>query len=682
MRARILAVALLTGVAYAEESDAPQVLAPWIVTETRLTPDPAPTRATAVLPAEAWSGRAVATLADAFRQIPGAMMLDSFGGFEPPRLSIRGSGLQSAPSSRGLALLLDQLPLGLADGSFNSALLDPQLASRVEVQRGLDGWRTAPATMGGALDLRSDDRTWPTDAAAALRTEAGSFGAWRSQARGTYARDHYAASGAVSFQTQDGFRAHSAQRREAMRTALRRRLDGDTEATVAWYHVDARYDVPGPLTWSAALLAPRSVSADARRDQPHRASTFNRVTASVGQHTTARELEGGVAWGRTTDGFQQLQANGISDSRSDDVSVHVMAAPHLDVGGATHRLRVAATASRGWRAVKRWRNDAGQRGTNFADDDLKPFTSALQVEDTWTIARRVIGTAGLAQLMARRTTADRLRVVPRSVVESHDTLPQAGLRWRFWRDCTLLGQVSAVAEPPTFDDLVAVAGPYPNLRRSVQPLATQRAVTAEVGLRGTAAAWAWDVAVYRAAWRNEILRLADASGAARGAVSAGPTTHAGVEVALRWRFVTEPVRCSLAVSSAWSRATFDSDTIYGSGRLAGMPPHTGTAEGMVEFPRGTFVALGADWVAGTTWADHARRLGYGGRTLAHARAGWRIGGRWTLFVDTRNLFDHRSIASTAGVLDVARVPAATAIFLPAPGRTFTVGVEWNGGASP
>lgn len=121
-----------------------------------LTPSRPTTPASALLTRESWAGRGITTLADALGRVPGVIMLESHGGFEPPKLSLRGSGLQSAPVSRGVALLRDGLPLGLADGSFNAAMFDPQLGGSIAVQRGLDAWRASPAALGGAFDLRGD----------------------------------------------------------------------------------------------------------------------------------------------------------------------------------------------------------------------------------------------------------------------------------------------------------------------------------------------------------------------------------------------------------------------------------------------------------------------------------------------------------------------------------------------
>ena len=674
MHLRVLTTALLLPLVHAAESDGPQVLDPWVVVETRLRPDPAPVRASAVLPADAWSGRAITTLADAFRQIPGATMQESFGGFEPPRLSIRGSGVQSAPSSRGLALLLDQLPIGLADGSFNSALLDPQVAGRIDVQRGPDGWRVAPATMGGALDFRTER---PALSGVDLKLEAGSFGIRSGHASGTVSHDAIEGTAALSFSQQDGYRDHSEQSRRTVFTSVERQLGDHNRAKIGLYRAHARYEVPGPLTLTAALSAPRSVSADVQRDLPQRETEFTRADAAFVHHTTTRELEFRLSLARTADDFQQLQANGINRSRSDDAGAHLTLAERFHFGEQAHQARFTATAARGWREWERFRNDAGRAGPRFGLDDLRPTSSVVQIEDTFVVTRRVVATVGVARTSARRDITDRFGGTPTIRFSSDDVLPQAGLRWSVTRDTTVFGGISSAAEAPTFDDLVVVTGTYPALRRKLQPLEAQHATTSEIGVRGRIAQLAWDAALYRATWRNEILRLADATGAARGAVNASPTIHEGIEAAARWLIVDRNPRLSLAASAAWTRCRFESDPLFGQGRVAGVPPHIGNVELVADFSRGPFVAIGANWSAGTVFVDHAHRLSYGGHTLAHGRAGWRFEPYWTFFADVQNVFDHPNIASTAGILDLARNPAATAIFLPGAGSRLTLGVEWK-----
>ena len=133
------------------------------------------------------------------------------------------------------------------------------------------------------------------------------------------------------------------------------------------------------------------------------------------------------------------------------------------------------------------------------------------------------------------------------------------------------------------------------------------------------------------------------------------------------------------MTSTLGRFRFVDDPVYGDNRIAGAPPHAGTAELAYEQESGFFAALESTWVAGRTFVDHAGRLSYGGHALVHARAGWRRDEHFTIFVSSRNVFDRAHLASTAGVLDLARTPSTTAIFLPGAGRGFSIGIEWKPG---
>jgi len=672
-------VALIFACGFSLRAAEPTVnLPPWIV-EGRALHDGAGAPASQIVTSDEWAGRDAGTLTDFLGHAAGLIMQESFGGFEPPRLSIRGSGLQSAPSSRGVALLLDGLPLGLADGSFNSSLIDPQLAQRIEIDRGLDAWREAPATMGGALNLVGARGTSPSSAA--VHVEAGSFGALRANAADGWTQADLSANGAVSFSRQDGSRDHSGQERSAFFGSLREAGKPGAKSTVSVYYARPDYDVPGPLTLTQAQSAPRSVSTDVMRDQPRREAEVWQLAATTSAQTADYAAEGGIAWLRTDDFFRQLQANGISDSSSDDVSLRGSVARRFPIAGSENRFQLATTASRGWRDSKRLLNDSSQTGALFGRDGLYATTATFGLEDDITLTRTLTATVGVAKVYTRRDIVDRMPAgttpapTTRSL-EAAPTLPQASLRWSVRPEVILFAGVSQAAESPTFDDLIVVSGTYPRLTRRSQQLQTQRATTWEVGTRGEHGPFSWDVTAYRGDWINEILRLADAKGAALGAVNAGPTRHLGVETTAHWRLLDQGQRLTLNVSGVWNRFYFENDPVFGRNRLAGAPPHVGSAELLYEHPRGFFGAAGLDWTAGQTPVDHAGRMTYGGHTLTHLRAGWRSKA-WTFFVDVSNVFDERHIASTAGVLDIARNPAATSIFLPGAGRSFTIGLEWR-----
>ena len=659
--------------------DAPYVLPPWIVAEpfdhqlqiargdyfaSTLGP-------TAVVTAADWTGRGVTTFAEAFRHLPGVMLQESFGGFEAPRLAIRGSGLNSAPTSRGVALLIDGLPLARADGSFNLSLFDPELFPRLEIYRGTLHMALTPAVLGGVLN--ADSLVPVTTPAVLLRAEAGDFGAFHSQLTVTGP-----AQAAVAFQHSDGWRDHSEQQRAAVQFATRRPVAAATQLEISVYGAVADYAVPGPLTLAAAIAQPDSVSAAVFRDQPRRSASMVRAAAQLISTTADEDFAVGLAGQQIHDDFYQLQPNGETDLAAQILTGHATFSRRLDLVGMEHRLLARATFSSGDDEIDRYLNVLSQRGAVFAGYRTGADTFALSVEDVvWLRPTLALG-AGFTALQGRRDLSGRApSPALHSSLSFNDVSPRAALLWSLDGHLSLHAGVSRSIEPPTFDDLVAVQGTYPNLTAVTHPLTPQSAVTFEVGAGGTAGRLGWNVTAYRATWHREILQLADAAGVPRGSINAGHTLHQGLESSLNYRFLEGPHRLTLTVTSTLGRFTFDNDPVYGNNHLAGVSPHTGSAELFYEHPSGMFAAFESTWVAGPIPVDNANRLSYGGYGLGQVRAGWRPTPRVLVFATVRNVFARRYIASTAGVLDVARTPATTSIFLPGAGRTFILGFEWK-----
>ncbi|MBS0663098.1 MAG: TonB-dependent receptor [Verrucomicrobia bacterium] len=684
---RLLAVALLLAPAVraddplaATQREPPQVLPPWTIVESvPRTLQPGRTDyfastlgPSSVVSAADWSGRGVTTLAEALRRTPGLILQESFGGFEPPRFSIRGSGLDSAPTSRGVALLVDGLPLARADGSFHTGLFDPQLFPRLEVYRGTLHMALTPAVLGGVLNAATLDAGTP--AGVRLMASGGDFGTARLQA--SY-RGH-GVGVASSFQTADGYRDHSSQHRSALQAAAELPLAPAARLELSAYAANAAYDVPGPLTLADAMGQPESVSAAVTRDQPRRDSTLVRAAAQVKAAAGEGEGAAGLAVLQLRDDFYQLQANGetVLDARA--VTGHATAARRLALGGVEHEFLARAIFTTGNDTVDRYLNVLGRRGGEFAAYETHAETLALNFEDVVPFTPTFSAGAGLTALHGRRELTGRDPTPAlRTALVFDDCSPRLGMRWSPDPRLSFHGAVSRGIEPPTFDDLVAVQGTYPTLSVATRALSPQSAVTWELGVRGVTGPVEWNLTTYRAVWRNEILRLADAAGLPRGAVNAASTRHEGLEAGARWRLRTAPSRLTLTVTATVGRFRFVDDPVYRNNRIAGAPPQSGSAELLYELPRGFFAAAETTWLGGPIPVDHAGKLTYGGYGLAHARVGWKFGPRLTVFAGVRNLFDRVHVASTAGVLDLARAPASTSIFLPGPGRAFALGLEWN-----
>jgi iron complex outermembrane receptor protein len=695
LRPAAILLAVLLGALTAEADDRPAatpepepvLLPPWRL-EERVDRQLAPARddtfastlgSTSVVIDSTWSARSIATLGEALRRAPGVVLQESFGGFEPPRLTLRGSGLDSAPTSRGVALLADGLPLTRADGSFHSGLFDPLLFSRVEVYRGTVHAGLTPAVLGGVLNAVGVAAATP--AGTTLRLEGGDYQALRARFATVSRLAATTASVAGSYDRQAGYRDHSGQSRAALNASLHRRLAPATFADLSIYAARPRYEVPGPLTLGDALARPRSVSSAVLRDLPQREASLVRAAAQLKSAQAGGAIAAGLAWQRLRDGFRQLQANGESDSTSDDVNGHATLSRRIAVGDVDHHLLARGTFSTGTNHLQRFVNDRGRRAARFADLDLTAATYAVNLEDIVWLRPTVATGVGVTALWVRREIGDQITPAGTGsvarTVSQRDFSPRAGVLWQASADVSAYAAISRGAEPATFDDLQTVGGAFPNLKLTTRSLRAQTATTVEAGARGTAGRLGWNVAVYRGRWHDEILKLADATGAARGAVNAGTTIHEGLEATLRWRLLDGPHRLTLSATTNWNRFTFDDDPVYGRNRLAGAPPHTGNADLLYEHPCGWFLAAESTWLAGRTPVDHAGRLAYGGYGLLQGRAGWRVNPRLTVFAAGRNLLDRVHLASTAGVLDLARAPTATTIFLPGSARHFTLGLEWK-----
>jgi len=664
----------------------PITLPPWLV-EVRLDAHTAPARddsfastfgSTAMTGGQAWSGRNLSTLSETLRRMPGLLLQESFGGFEPPRFIIRGSGLDSAPTSRGVAFLLDGLSFARADGSFHSGLLDPQLFPRLEVYRGTLHAALTPAALGGVLNAVPA----PMGASTSLfRVQAGSFGAMRGQLADDMNIAGTPVQLAASYQRQEGYRPLSSQTRSAALLRIRHLAAADRQWETSCYFANPRYEVTGPLTLTQVLANPRSISAAVVRDQPRRDSSLLRFATQYKQGPPEAATAAGLAWQHWRDDFRQLQPNGETYATGDDLNGHCTLSRLISLGSHEHHLLARAVFSIGTTQQNRYLNNLGTRGTRFGDNDLKSQTLALSLEDiVWLRSNLAVG-GGLTLLRSQRKIIDRLTPTSQSGDLSQtyryaDVSPRIGVQWFVQPEMSLYAALSRGAEPPVFDDLLSVQGTYPNLALRQRELLAQHATTAELGLRGRAGPLSWNVTAYHAWWRNEILRLADAAGLPRGAVNASPTRHQGIEAALRWRLLESTHRLTLSATANWSRFNFVQDAVYGQNRLAGAPAQLGNADLLYEHPAGWYAGVEANWISGQTPVDHANRLFYDGHLRWDARLGWKFRTGVSVVVSGHNLFDRHYIASTAGVLDLARNPAATTIFLPGNGRGISCGLEY------
>ena len=614
----------------------------------------------ALVDGESYRGGRVGTLVDALGFAPGVFIQSRFGA-EEARLSIRGSGLQRTFHGRGLELLQDGSPLNLADGGFDFQAVEPLSARYIEVYRGANALEFGAATLGGAINFVS-----PTGRDApplTLRAETGGFGYRRGQLAlaGTAGRaDGYVSISGVS---QDGYREHSAQENYRLFGNTGFRFSDTLDGRLYLSHVDSRSELPGNLTFAEFLRDPRlpapgNLALDQRRDY------------------TLDRLAGKLAWSRDAGRSLTLSAF-VSDKSLDHPIFQVLRQESRDygfdlrwrgesvLGGHRNLLTAGVAWAQGNTDDDRFFNEGGRAGahSNRFDQHARNLRAYLE-DQVWLNANWVLA-FGAQTMDAERDSHDRFVVDGRD--ESFDVgysgvNPRLGVRYLVDANTQWFANVSRSIEPPSFGELAG--GP------NVTPVGEQRATTAEVGMRMNRQSLSLDVALYRARVDGELLALTDGAGNPLGTTNADRTLHQGVELGLGWR---PDDRWTLSVNYLYNDFRFNRDTVFGDNELAGVPQQQLRTELRWSLGERLHVATSLEWVPNDYYVDHANSY----TAPSYAVTGLRVGGvvhdRWSWFVDARNIFNQKWIASTGVVADAKGMDGRN--FLPGDRCSLYAGLE-------
>ncbi|RKJ98907.1 TonB-dependent receptor family protein [Alicycliphilus denitrificans] len=631
----------------------------------------------------------LATLRDALDYQPGIVIQDFFGATDQPRLSIRGSGIQSNPLNRGVLLLQDGMPLNEADGSFIIGLIEPRNAALISARRGANTLTPGATTLGGEVDFQS---LTGADERGSVRAEAGSFG--RKALQGAIGLQGAQWDGRISVSGDrfDGYRHHSASQREALHANLGFQGAGGFENRTYLSWTDLDFDIPTVVPKDRVRTNPRGVMGDGntpqdqllnvyRRD-PRREATQLRLANRSRWGSDALRQELGVYWQDTDDLFNNQTSYAITHSRTT---------------GAQWQASGQTGGPLAWRAALGWSRSSMDRdldatnpanGTQmqrFGAYDLTADNLQAQAGADWRLAPAwtLVGQWGWSRQSRDATSRLDGRALDQQWTFS---TPKIGVNWtpaptvRWWAN------LSRSQEAPTFWEIVA-ANVAPNAPAAASSelvrLKLQRATTFEVGGQGRwgegTRALHWQLAVYRSQVADELMSTTDESGIKVGTYNyAGGTRHQGVEAGLSGNW---PLGAAggLEWRGSWTYSDFRfKEGIYAGNRIAGVPRHLINAEVLwrVATASGTWrVGPSLRWMPTDTPTDHANTAG--SEQDAYALLGFKLewrSGPWTAYLLADNVTDRR-YASSYAIRNQAT--AAQPGYLPGLGRNVAAGVTYR-----
>ncbi len=659
------------------------------------------------------------TLKDALKYEPGLIIQEFFGANDQPRLSIRGSGIQSNPQRRGLYLLQDGIPVNFADGSFIISVMDPAISESIEVFKGANALRYGAATLGGAINFNS--RNGKNNAGLQLKTEGGSFGYIQTNLMMGTNWKKTDAFLSLSASRQDGFRQHNRNKKMNIATNWGYRISNTIDSRIYLNYAYINFDVPGPLTLAMLREDPTQVNTgvhlpdhmgpDIARDQPGREATVLRIAnRSSFRLSTSSRLTASLYYQRIDDRFAFPIVLSTQRSTGHDAGISIQAERYFDHATFT----TGALASLGNIDRRGHINKNGLDSYLFSKDNLNALNLTWYAEYQHRFNDRLHLIGNIQAVKNQRNSED---VFPNPELRpwySHSSNkyryfhsysqsmdqdfssfnPRLGFIYNLKKnsDFQFFGNISRSYEPPTFDELVGTKV-TDNINTSPKEffavrLDKQSATTFELGSRQESKRYGWNISIYRSWVKNELLEVKDFVLGVKQTKNYPHTIHQGIESA----FFAQPFQgilssndeISLQAMYTYSDFYFQAGDYKGQ-KIAGVPPHYLTASVTYKNPGRYFVAFNIESQPEKSPIDHTNTVYQPAFTLYGLRAGFDIGKRFNCYIEGKNVFNKR-YASSYIISDQLLVPPMPfpnfgidniAFFIPGQPRSIYVGLTYK-----
>ncbi|MES2356497.1 MAG: TonB-dependent receptor [Pseudomonadota bacterium] len=614
-----------------------------------------------VIDAERYREGRTSTLSDLLNLSPGVYIQPRFGA-EESRLSIRGSGLQRTFHLRGIQLLQDGVPLNQADGGGDFQAVEPMAARYVEVFRGANALQYGATTLGGAINFVS-----PTGFSASpieARIEAGSFGYYHGQGSIAGNRDTIDYYASLSDFQQDGFREHAKQNNQRFFGNVGWRFADKAETRFYLGVVESESEVPGNLTKSQLVANPRQANPDNIIGNTRYDSRLWRIANKTTFALSEGRLELSGFYIRSNLFHPTFE---VLDIDSKDYGIEARYVSEAPLSARKNILTIGFAPARGTVMFNRFVNVSGSKGARTDESEGTASNINLYAENQHYVLPHVAVVVGTQWSEANRKLNDLFLSdgMDNSFDKTYRSFsPKLGMRYEITPAAQLFANLSKSFEPPSFGELFAGPG--------ISQVSEQTARTIEIGSRGEMNNVRWDVALYHAKVKDELLILNTFTGTPLDTVNAPRTIHQGIEIGLE-----------IPLGSAWElRQTyllndfyFDNDAMYGHNRLPGIPRHVYQGELNWRGSNGFYAGPNIHWSPTHYAVDMANSLFADKYTVWGFKFGQRIAKSFSWFVEGKNLSNRNYAATTDVITNAGGVDSAQ--FLPGDGRAVFAGLEWK-----
>lgn len=616
---------------------------------------------------DSYKDRFANTIQDVVQNSPGVFAQPRYG--QEIRLSIRGSGIARGFHTRGIEVLQDGIPTNLADGSGDYYQIDPLALRSTEIYKGGNGLFYGSSTLGGAVNFVT-----PTAYTAAspneFLLEGGSFGTKRAHGEISRAFDKLDFHVSGTAIRADGFREHENTKNEYFNGNLGYKISPDVETRFYAGIYNADQDLPGSLTLEQLRDNPKQAALAARTGDQGRVTKVRRIA-----NRTSFDIGNGKidfdTWLIHKDLyhpiFQVIDQDGFTCGAGPRYT------GNYKIGDLRNELLLGARYFAGTNRAKQFQNISGNRGAQTLNALQMAENFEAYAENRLWILPELSLITGAKAFHSVRDYKDKGGLALNPTEKSDATIfngfnPKIGALWQQTPTIQHFINLTRSEDVPDFSDLAQTFA----ATTAFVDLETQKAMTLEIGSRGSAGKFTWDATAYRSEIKDELLQYTTGFGIPAATFNADDTVHQGIELGLGYAFTER-----WSVNQIWNYNDFhfDGDDQYGDNQIAGIPENVLRTEISYSHPEGFYITPTIDWVPDGAYADQANTLKTSGYTLFGLKTGYQMQNGLHFYIDARNLGDKNYVSDVSAVRDATAVP--TNIFYPGAGRSVFAGLRYE-----
>lgn len=628
-------------------------------------------------------------LSEGLAGVPGLQIQNRQNYAQDLQISSRGFGARSTFGVRGVRLYVDGIPATMPDGQGQTSNIDIGSIGQVEVLRGPFSALYGNSS-GGVILVSTEEGVEPPSLSAS--GWGGSDRTWRYGLRANGATG--TGPGALDYVldltrfTTDGYRDHSAARKNLGNARLGLRLDDASRLTLVANSVDLKAQDPLGLTYRQFQDDPRAAPLAEQYD------TRKTVRQTQGGAVYERQVDGRnalrlmVYYGqRDTTQYQSIppaaqmapsQAGGVIDLKRQYGGADLRWTSEISAGGRPLTLVGGFSYDSMREDRKGYQNFTGSgagrqlgvRGALRRDETNTVYNADPYVQASWKVSERWTLDAGLRYSTVSFDSDDHY-AVPGNADDSgaaryRKALPVAAVRYAPDPGLSLYASYGRGFETPTLNELSYRPGGEPGLNFGLAPALS---TNLEAGVKAGLAGGLLTAAVFHAGTDDEIV-AAGSSGGRTSYRNAGRTRRDGVELGWSGEFARHG-RAQFAYT--WLNARYADDgpgDIRAGNRIPGIARQAAYASLAWAPPEGWQASVEGRLLS-KIYVDDANDGDAPGYFVAALSAGYvKKLGAWELNAYARvdNLFDRRYAGS------VIVNEANGRYYEPAPGRSLGAGV--------